>query len=190
MNNIHKNSQVPIFQTERLILRDITEDDVDAYEKYFVDYDVISHLSSAVPWPYPRDGIINYFHTEILAKQGIDHWFWGISLKDNPAELIGGVSLWRKGVPENRGFWLGKKFWGKGIMTEAVIPIMNYAFEVLNFEKLVFANALGNDRSRRIKEKTGARFIGTKPAKFVNPEYSEHEIWELTKDEWCKANGH
>ncbi len=118
-----KNSKVPIFQTERLILREITEGDVEAYQKYFVDYDVISHLSSAVPWPYPKDGIINYIHTEILAKQGIDDWFWGISLKDNPEELIGGISLWRKGIPENRGFWLGKKFWGKGIMTEAVIPI-------------------------------------------------------------------
>jgi RimJ/RimL family protein N-acetyltransferase len=69
-------------------------------------------------------------------------------------------------------------------MTEAVVPIMNCAFDDLGFEKLVFARAVGNVRSRRIKEKTGARFIRTEPAQFVNPEYSEREIWELTKDEW------
>jgi RimJ/RimL family protein N-acetyltransferase len=49
---------------------------------------------------------------------------------------------------------------------------------------LVFANAVGNERSHRIKEKTGARLLRTEPAKFVNPLYTEREIWEITKDEW------
>ncbi|MCB0367926.1 MAG: GNAT family N-acetyltransferase [Bdellovibrionales bacterium] len=69
-------------------------------------------------------------------------------------------------------------------MTEAVNPLMNYAFENLGFDKLVFANALGNQRSRRIKEKTGAKFVEVKPAKFVDPKFTEHEIWELKKVDW------
>jgi hypothetical protein len=57
-------------------------------------------------------------------------------------------------------------------------------FDHLGFEKLVFANAVGNVRSRRIKEKTGARQLRTEPAKFVNPLDTEREILEITKDEW------
>ena len=52
-----------------------------------------------------------------------------------------------------------------------------------SFEKLIFANAAGNLKSRRVKEKTGAKLIDIKQAKFVNPEYAEHEIWELKKED-------
>ena len=73
-------------------------------------------------------------------------------------------------------------------MTEAVGPVTQYAFETLGFEKMIFNNAKGNVRSRRVKEKSGARLIGVVPAKFVNPEYTEQEIWELTKEMWLSGN--
>ncbi len=178
------SGSIPIFETQRLILKGVTVDDIPSYERYFVDYEVISHLSSAVPWPYPKNGVEDFLNQFIFPDQGISQWLWGIFEKKNPDELIGVVHLWKQGRPENRGFWLGKPFWGKGYMTEAVEPVMDYAFDHLGFTKLVFANAVGNEKSRRVKVKTGARFIDIRPAKFVNPSYTEHEIWELTKDEW------
>jgi len=39
-------------------------------------------------------------------------------------------------------------------------------------------------RSRRVKEKTGAKFLRVEPAKFVDPTLTEHEIWELEKEKW------
>ncbi len=42
----------------------------------------------------------------------------------------------------------------------------------VGFEKLVFVNAVGNEKSRRIEVKTGARLVGVKPAKFVDPKYT------------------
>jgi ribosomal-protein-alanine N-acetyltransferase len=181
-----KKPAFPTFQTKRLILREITEADAPSYEQHFATYDVIGELNKIVPWPYPKGGVLEYIKTEILPKQGKDAWNWGIVLKDNPKEIIGTIGLWKEGTPENRGFWLAKKFWGQGIMTEAVAPVMDYAFNVLNFEKLTFANAAGNNRSRRIKEKTGARLIRLETAEFVNPNYKQREIWELTKQEWRK----
>ncbi|WP_374029373.1 GNAT family N-acetyltransferase [Bdellovibrio bacteriovorus] len=176
--------KIPTFETERLILREVRYEDIPSYEKYFIDYEVISHLSAAVPWPYPQNGVRQFLDEMIYPHQGVDQWLWGIFEKKNPQELIGTVHLWRQGRPEHRGFWLGKPFWGKGYMTEAVGPVMDYAFNELGFEKLVFANARGNQKSRRVKEKTGARLIGVKPTKFVSPEYTESEVWELTKSEW------
>lgn len=110
----------------------------------------------------------------------------GIFLKENPQELIGVVDLWREGRPENRGFWLSRKHWKKGIMTEAVEPVIDYAFNELGFSELIFSNAVQNIGSRRVKEKTGARFIGIDQTKFVDPALSDREIWELKKDDWFK----
>ena len=174
----------PEFVTDRLILRGVTENDIPSYGNHFSDYEVIRHLASAVPWPYPENGISVFVKEKILPKQGNDKWVWGIFMQEHPTELIGVVDLWRPGTPENRGFWLGRKFWGHGIMTEAVIPIMDFAFEELNFETLVFSNAKGNTASRRIKEKTGATFLRVEPASFVDSVYREREIWELRKHSW------
>jgi len=175
---------LPEFETKRLYLRGVKLDDAESYEENFAVYDIIQHLSDQVPWPYPKGSVRKFLKEVILPEQGIERWFWVIFLKDKKDEVIGGVDLWRKGRPEHRGFWLAKKHWGKGFMTEAVKPVTDYAFNSLGFEKLLFANAVGNERSRRIKEKTGATYIETRPAKFVNPKYKEHEIWELTKENW------
>ncbi len=183
-------SDMAEFETERLYLRGVTRQNIPAYERYFVDYDVISQLSAKVPWPYPREGVREFLERFIFPRQGKDRWLWGLFLKTNPDELIGSIDLWRPGTPENRGFWLGRQHWGKGLMTEAVAPVTDYAFKVLGFEKLVFSNAVGNTRSRRIKEKTGARLIAVAPAVFVNPQYTEQEVWELTQEEWLRNPTH
>lgn len=177
---------VPQFETARLILKGVTIEDGPCYQRHFVDYEVIRHLAAAVPWPYPEDGISKFILDSILPRQGIDRWVWGIFLKENVDELIGVVDLWREGKPENRGFWLGRKFWGRGIMTEAVTPVMDFAFNSLGFEKLVFSNALGNMGSHRVKEKTGATLIRVEPGKFVDSKYSQSEIWELTRENWIR----
>ena len=70
-------------------------------------------------------------------------------------------------------------------MTEAVAPVMDYAFDVLGFDHLLFANASGNPRSRRVKEKTGATLVRTEPGNYVDPALDEQEIWKLTAEEWA-----
>jgi len=177
-------AQLPIFETTRLILRDVTERDAPANERHFIDYEVIGTMSHIVPWPYPKKGVLEYIRAAVIPNQCKDQWVWGICLKSAPEEVIGAIWLKRKGTPSNRGFWLGKKFWRQGIMTEAVKPVMDYAFDVLGFEKLVLANAVGNPASRRFKDKSGAVFLRTEPAIYVNPRYTEREVWELTKDSW------
>lgn len=176
--------RLPRFETKRLILKEITLGDAPTYEKNFVDYEVIRYLSSSVPWPYPKNGIIDFITNFILPKQGKDHWVWGIFLKENLDDLIGVVDVWKDGKPENRGFWLARKYWGKGYMTEAVKPVMTFAFNELGFEKMTLANAVGNKGSRRVKEKTGSRLVRVEPAKFVDRSFTECEIWEMSKQDW------
>ncbi|MBL7545917.1 MAG: GNAT family N-acetyltransferase [Bdellovibrionaceae bacterium] len=175
---------IPTFETQRLILKNISLNDVLSYEKHFIDYEVVRNLSSRVPWPYPAGGIADFIQNQILARQGQNRWFWGIYLKTHPAEIIGGIEFWKPASPENRGFWLGRKYWNQGLMSEATTAVMDYAFDQLEFETLIFSNALGNIGSRRIKEKTGATFLRNEPASFVDPTLTQRELWELTKKNW------
>lgn len=174
----------PILTTNRLILRPVTEIDIPAYKKYFCDYEVIRYLSYTVPWPYPDNGVESFLNTFIFPHQGKTRWMWGLFLKNTNTELIGAVDLWREGTPEHRGFWLGRPFWNQGLMTEAVKPVTDFAFEKLNFNKLVFANAVNNIGSRRVKEKTNAKLLRIESARFVDPNLTERQVWELTKNDW------
>ena len=171
------------FETERLFLRGVRLSDAENIEKHIAHWDIVKNFRYTFPWPYPKGGARDFINS-VLPKQGVDVWVWGLFLKENKQELIGVLSLHRKGNPGNRGFWLAKKYWGKGLMTEAVQPVLDYAFEELNFSKLIFDNAIQNKTSRRIKEKTGCKYIGTRSQKFVNKEYTESEVWELTKEAW------
>ena len=179
---------IPEFHTKRLLLKGISIDDADSYEKNFVDYDVIRFLSRQVPWPYPSGGVRTYLEHVILPFQGLSRWTWGIFRLEHPKDVIGCVDLWRKGIPEHRGFWLAKKYWGQGYMLEAVHPITEYAFTSLNFQKLIFSNAVANIASRRIKEKMGARFLGRRPSQFVDPTCTEGELWEILKEDWIRVH--
>lgn len=178
--------KLPIFKTKRLVLKEVGLQNASSYQKNFNDYEIIRNLALGVPWPYPEDGALSYIRDVILKEQCKDRWIWGIFFKDEPNEIIGCVDLWREGHPEHRGFWLSRKYWGQGLMTEAVEPVTDYAFEDLGFEKLIFSNALGNMASRRVKEKTGARFLRIEKGAFVDPKLTEQEIWELSKSNWKK----
>ena len=175
---------IPEYRTERLILRKVTLEDAPSYTKHFVDYEVIRKLSRTAPWPYPKNGVEEYLKNVILPNQGIDRWTWGIFLQRKSKELIGCIDLWKEGNPENRGFWLGKNFWNTGIMTEAVYPVIDFAFYSIGFENLIFSNAAGNIGSRKIKEKTGCELIDIRPARFVDPAFTEQELWKLTLENW------
>lgn len=177
-------SGLPTFRTDRLVLSEITLADVPEYEKHFIDYDVVKFLVHTIPWPYPEGGVEEYLKKDLLPKQGKENWAWKIAESGKSDELIGLVQVMLKEGEYTRGFWLGKQFWHKGYMTEALVPVMNYCFDELGVEKFKLDNAVGNTASRKIKERTGASFLGTEPARFVDPSCTMQDKWELTKEVW------
>jgi len=174
---------VPVLETARLVLRDVMDVDPGPYQANFADYEVIRELAVAVPWPYPAGGVAAFLEN-LRPEQGKTRWAWAIYRKAQPYEAIGNVDLFRNRSVENRGFWLARAHWGQGFMTEATDAVTDYAFDVLGFETLILSNALGNERSRRIKEKAGAVLLRTEAARFVDPVYTQREVWELTRDAW------
>lgn len=176
-------ADIAALTTVRLNLRGVTMDDAPAIQKNFADYEIIRHLAPIVPWPYPADGAWDFVQT-VLPIQGQGRWVWALFLKTAPTDAVGIVDL-RRGEGENRGFWLARRLWGQGLMTEACDAVTGHAFDALGFERLRLCNAVGNTRSRRIKEKAGATFLHVEPASFVDPALTAHEVWELHRTAWA-----
>ena len=145
-------------KTERLLLRRWNEDDAEDLYKYASDPDV----GPIAGWPAhqsvdeSREVIRNVFS----GKEA-----YAICLKED-GKAIGAIELKLNGHTDmtdrddecELGYWLGKPFWGRGIMPEAVNEILRHAFEDLSMQKVWVGYYEGNTKSRRVQEKCGFRY--------------------------------
>jgi RimJ/RimL family protein N-acetyltransferase len=166
-----------------LELRPLELSDAEQAQRLFAEWEIVRHLANRVPWPYPPDGALTYYRDDALpAMARGDEWHWSIRLKTDPAQLIGSIAL-IKSEHNNRGFWMGLPWQGRGLMTEAVDVVTGYWFDELGFPVLRAPKAVTNVASRRISEKQGMRVIAVEERDFVGGR-GLAEIWEITADEW------
>ncbi|MGZ5472077.1 MAG: GNAT family N-acetyltransferase [Nitrososphaeraceae archaeon] len=55
----------------------------------------------------------------------------------------------------NIGYWIGKQYHGKGIATECIKLVVNYAFDLLDLEEILAYVFPDNNPSIRVLEKNG-----------------------------------
>lgn len=170
-------------QTDRLLLRPLELADAERTQLLFPQWEIVKYLNAHVSWPYPAGRALAYYRDEALpAMQRGDEWHWTLRLKESPELHIGSIGLF-KGVLDNRGYWLGLPWHGRGLMTEAVNAVNDYWFDVLGFVVLRAPKAVANVASRRISVKTGMRVMATTQRDYVSGRLSS-EIWEITAEEW------
>lgn len=173
----------PTLETPRLVLRPLELADAEQVQHVFPQWEVVKYLNAVVPWPYPPDGALAYYRDSALpAVARGDEWHWTLRRKENPGAIVGAIGLIRS-ERDNRGFWLAPEWHGQGLMTEAVIAVNDYWFDVLGFPVLRSPKAIANAASRRISEKTGMRMIATEERNLVSGRLPS-EVWEITADEW------
>ena len=107
---------------------------------------------------------------------------FAIRLKGDPPHLIGVINL-STSRNDNRGFWMGLPWQGRGLMSEACEAVTEFWFSSLGRERLTVAKATGNVASRRVSEKQGARLMAIEARNFVSGRLPA-EIWELTREAW------
>ncbi|MBP3348278.1 MAG: GNAT family N-acetyltransferase [Clostridia bacterium] len=59
------------------------------------------------------------------------------------------------------GYWIGKPYWGQGMIPEASLEVLRYAFEDLGMARIWCGHYDGNVKSRRVQEKLGFVFHHT-----------------------------
>lgn len=184
-----KHSPVtPILQTARLWLRPLELADAAQAQLLFPRWQIVRYLAAVVPWPYPPDGAHTYFRDMALpAVARGEAWHWTIRLKGAPDHLIGAINL-SAGKRENRGFWIGVPWQGRGYATEACAAATAFWFEALRFPALRVGKAILNEPSRRVSQREGMRLVGTEERDFVSGRLPA-ELWEITAGEWLARRG-
>ena len=79
-------------------------------------------------------------------------------------EAVGGIGLVLNGdiyrCSAEIGYWLGEAFWGRGVMTEAVRALTQWAFDNFNLSRIYAGVLEWNPASIRVLEKAGYQFEG------------------------------
>ncbi len=179
----------PALDAERLVLRPVSRDDADDLQRHFARWSIIQHLTEAVPWPYPENGVQSFLDEDLLPRIASgDAMAWVIVPKTGPlAGQACGLLEYRPNADDHRGFWIAEPLWGQGYMTEAVARFQDHVFFDLGVERLVVHNAVGNLGSRRVKQKTGAVLLG--PVEMAHRSGNAAEQWEVTRHRWAALRG-
>jgi RimJ/RimL family protein N-acetyltransferase len=151
-------------ETKRLIIRQLTHQDLDALYDY-AKRDMIGPLAGWRPHQ-------NKSESKLVLEWMIDSKeVYAIAPKETN-QLIGTIGLHvRKKEHEllhvrELGYALSNDYWGVGIMPEAVKAILTYGFETMHLKKIIVGHISNNIQSKRVIEKCG--FIPT------HHEYRDH----------------
>jgi ribosomal-protein-alanine N-acetyltransferase len=145
-------------ETERIILRPYTMDDLDTLADILKDPDVMRFM--------PGNSPLTREKSEKTLKTIIDHWekhdygWWAVTLKGNP-QAIGWCGL---GLLDETGetevlYLLDKPYWNHGITSEAVKASLRYGFEELKLDRIIALAFHENIGSRRVMEKCNLTYM-------------------------------
>src|SRR5437879_7213684 len=85
-----KMTITPTLHTPRLILRPLALSDAPAIQRHFNNWNIIQHLASVVPWPYPDEGAETFIAQELeRAAVGEVISNWMLVLRGGEGEAIG-----------------------------------------------------------------------------------------------------
>jgi [ribosomal protein S5]-alanine N-acetyltransferase len=175
----------PPLETERLILRQLTVDDIDFVFHHFSDPRVTQYLMDEPPvLDYAQaQAIIDFY----LEPEGKDHSRWGIVHKaDN--RMIGtcGFHKWVKAsFRAETGYDLSPDYWGQGYMGEAVRAVIHLGFERMGLNRIEALVYVNNDRSIQLLHRLGFKQEGRLRDFFcLDGVFYDHFLFTLLKREW------
>lgn len=176
-------------ETERLILKKFKgEDDEDMYNNWASDSEVTKYLT----WPAHNSVEISrkMIKMWIDGYRNVGYYQWAIVLKE-VGSVIGSISL--MGINnENEnceiGYCIGKAFWNKGIITEALSVIIDLAFNEIGFQRIAGCHHVNNQASGRVMEKCDLKYEGTlrKIGRDSSGNLVDCKYYSILKDEYSK----
>jgi RimJ/RimL family protein N-acetyltransferase len=177
-------------ETERLVLRQFTEADVENLFELDSDPDVMRFLTGGKPTP--RDVIRNDTLPRFLRYyerfEGFGFW---AAIEKSTGEFLGWFEFRppEGGGPEEveLGYRLRRSAWGKGYATEGSRALIRKGFTELGVRRVLASTMAVNVASRRVMEKAGLTLARTFHRSWPDPvEGAEHgEVeYALTKADW------
>ena len=121
------------------------------------------------------------------ARDGTGHIFFVFDKKSGA--LMGGCQLSniRQGVAQSAatlGYWMGERYAGKGLMTDAVTALTKYCLTKLGLHRIEAACLPDNVASRRVLTKAG--FVEEGAARKylkINGQWRDHVLFAIIEDD-------
>lgn len=176
-----------ILETERLLLRPWCEE--DAFDLYTYAKD--PEIGPPAGWP-PHISVENsreIIKTVLMAPETYAVCFKnGTPIGSVGLKLNGSTDMTERDDECELGYWLGKPFWGQGVIPEASQELLRYAFEELNMHAVWCGYYEGNGRSKKVQDKLGFQYHHTTKdleVTLMNELRTGHTSL-MTRDRWQK----
>ena len=145
----------PVLETERLLLRQMTKKDVDFLFQLYSSREVLRYFGmSPIASKEAAEGMVENYEKQLESGGPMR---WGIVDKET-GNLIGTCGFHGIAKSYKRceiGYDLRPEFWGRGIMAEALRPMLSYLFNERDMNRIGATIVPLNTASTRVVEKLG-----------------------------------
>ena len=146
-----------VLHTDRLLLRDWTEADRDAFAEMSRDPAVMEHLFPGPLSKQESDAVVDRIQAQFRLR---GFGFWAIEIPSiTPFAGLVGLAVPRFEAPFTPcvevGWRLARTHWGQGYATEGAAAAMAYGFRDLRLQEIVAMTVPANVRSLRVMERLG-----------------------------------
>lgn len=166
---------VPVLHTERLVMREFGESDLDAVAAISADPEVMRWLGSET---------LDRAEAWRRMAYAVGHWQlrgfgqWALERRDT-GELVGQAGLYRpEGWPGTEVGWtLGRAHWGSGFATEAARAALDWAWHEFDGDRIVSVITAENERSTAVAKRLGMTDSGER----FEYRGHHHVVWEIAR---------
>lgn len=171
-----------MIETERLILRELREEDFEALFSVLADSDILRHS----PYTFDEKRVRNW-----IAKNRARYGVWGFGLWAvvwrETGEMIGDCGLTVQEIdgafcPEI-SYHIAARFQRRGIASEAARAVRDWAFERTPFRELFSYMKADNLPSRAVARKNGMRLV----REFTDAEGEKTSVFSIRREDWQKG---
>ncbi|MBQ8119622.1 MAG: GNAT family N-acetyltransferase [Ruminococcus sp.] len=178
-----------VLETQRLILRPWEDSDAESLFEYAKDSDVgpIAGWHEHKSIDESREvikNILNVPETYAVCLKTDNRAIGSISLK-----LNGDTDMTDRDDECELGYWIGKAFWGQGLIPEAVRELLRHAFEDIGMTAVWCGYYDGNEKSKRVQQKCGFVYQFTTKDIVVTQmnDIRTGHVSLITKEDWLKT---
>ncbi len=186
MLNFPKESSMQIEINNSLKLKLVS---IDHAERIF---DLVNgnriYLGAWMPWvelTVSVNDTKDYIQSSLKRYSVVDGFDCTIFYNNSIVGLIGLHKIDCANKITSMGYWLGEKFQGQGIMTEACKALTKHCFSQLQLNRVEIKCATKNFKSQAIPERLGYKKEGTiRQAELLNGEFVDHFLYaKISGDE-------
>nr|MBQ1577517.1 GNAT family N-acetyltransferase [Oscillospiraceae bacterium] len=186
-----KHCGTQTLETKRLILRRFTVRDADAmYTNWASDPEVTRYLTWPAHAGVETSRAVLADWTAAYAQESC--YQWAIVLKDRadePVGSIGAVDVSDDIAAVQIGYCLGRRWWHQGIMSEALLAVMDFFFDAVGCNRVAGRHDPRNPHSGMVMQKCGMKYEGTqRSADRNNQGICDTSWYALLKDERYAAH--